>query len=282
MIQDKIIIEDLECFGFHGVLKEEQTLGQKFLVSLVMYVDTRQAGKCDDLDQSVNYARVCELVTSFMKENTFQLIEAAAEHLAEKILLTYSKIEKIEVTIKKPWAPVRLPLDTVGVTITRGWHRAYIGIGANLGNKEKNIENAIECFREHPLCRIKEVSRMVKTKPFGVKEQEDFLNGTFLVETLLDPEELLELIGEIETKLKRVRKQHWGPRTIDLDILFYDSELIHTKQLTVPHPGIPKRDFVLVPLCDINPYHVHPVYQKTVQQLLEELIEREDYEKTVD
>lgn len=280
-MQDKIIIKDLECFSYHGVLEPERQLGQKFLVSLVMFVDTRFAGKTDELEQSVNYAAVCNMVMSFMKEHTFQLIEAVAEQLAETILLEYPLVEQIQVIIKKPWAPVMLPLDTVAVDITRGWNTAYLGVGSNLGDKERNINDAISVFAEHPLCKVEKVSNLFVTKPYGVKEQDDFVNGAFCVKTLLTPEELLDVIGEIEQKLKRVRKQHWGPRTIDVDILLYDDSVLHTEQLTIPHLEMQKRDFVLVPLCELNPYVVHPIFRKTATQLLQELKETAGYENTI-
>ena len=280
-MQDKIKIKDLECFAYHGVLEAEQQLGQKFLVSLVLSVNTHIAGKADDLEQSVNYASVCNTVITFMKEHTFQLIEAVAEELAEKILLEYPLVEQVQLTIKKPWAPVLLSLDTVAVEITRGWHTVYLGIGSNMGEKEENMKTAITHFSEHPLCKVEKVSCFIYTKPYGVKEQDDFVNGAFCIKTLLTPEELLEFIGTIEEKLKRVRKQHWGPRTIDVDILFYDDVVLHTERLTIPHIEIDKRDFVLTPLCELNPYLMHPVLGKSVMQLLQELKARTDYENTL-
>jgi len=114
-----------------------------------------------------------------------------------------------------------------------------------------------------------------------VKEQDDFVNGVFYIRTLLTPEELLQEIGEVEKKLNRVRNLHWGPRTIDVDILFYDDEIWHSKDLTIPHPEIAKRDFVLAPLCEIDPYLVHPVYHKTMKDMYEELLAKSNYEVTV-
>ena len=159
-MQDKITIQDLECFSYHGVLEQEQQLGQKFLISLELSVDTRSAGKEDDLTQSVNYADVCNTVFQFMRKHTFQLIEAVAERLAEEILLTYSLVNQVRVIIKKPWAPIMLSLETVAVDITRSWHTVYLGIGSNLGDKKENISRAITCFSEHPLCKVEQVSSL--------------------------------------------------------------------------------------------------------------------------
>ena len=280
-MQDKIIIKDLECFAYHGVLEPERQLGQKFLVSLELSVDTRVAGKTDNLEQSVNYASVCNTVIAFMKEHTFQLIERVADELAQKILIEYPLVEQIQVNIKKPWAPVLLSLDTVAVEITRGWHTVYLGIGSNMGEKKENMKTAISCFSEHPLCKVEKVSTFIHTKPYGVKDQDNFVNGAFCIKTLLTPEEVLEFIGTIEEKLKRVRKQHWGPRTIDVDILFYDNLILHTEQLTIPHIEITKRDFVLTPLYELDPYLMHPVFKKPIIQLLQELKAQTDYENTM-
>ena len=279
-MQDKIIINNLQCFANHGVLKEENQLGQKFLVSMVLFTNTKTAGTTDDLSHSINYATVCEEVTTFMKEKTFQLIETVAEQLAQQLLLQYPILDKIQITIKKPWAPIHLPLDTVAVEITRQWHTAYLGIGSNLGDKIQNIEEALSFFEQHPLCKSLTISKLYTTKPYGEKDQDDFVNGVFSMQTLLSPEELLDCISALEKQLKRQRLKHWGPRTIDVDILFYDDLLLSTKELNIPHIESHKRDFVLVPLCDLNPYLIHPLFKKTIYELLEELQKKEDYENT--
>ena len=141
---DVIKIRDLEIYGHHGVMKEENVLGQKFLVSLALYTDTRAAGESDNLADSVNYAEVSYLVKEQMEKETYRLIEAAAEQLAKKILLKFPLVKKVEVEIKKPWAPILLPLDTVSVNITRGWETAYLSIGSNMGDRKAYLEAAIE------------------------------------------------------------------------------------------------------------------------------------------
>ena len=134
---DKIKIEDLEVFARHGVFPEENVLGQKFLVSAVLYVDTRKAGMTDELTASIHYGEVSQFIDRFMKENTCKLIERAAERLAEELLLHTPLLKKIKLEIKKPWAPVGLPLKTVSVEIERGWHTAYIALGSNRQEKRE-------------------------------------------------------------------------------------------------------------------------------------------------
>ncbi|MBQ3601980.1 MAG: 2-amino-4-hydroxy-6-hydroxymethyldihydropteridine diphosphokinase [Lachnospiraceae bacterium] len=278
---DKICIKDLECFGYHGVLKEEQTLGQKFLVSLTLFLDTRLAGEKDDLEATINYGEVCINVQDFMKNNKFLLIERVADELAKMLLLKYHILKKVTVIIKKPWAPIHFSLDTVSIEITRGWHQVFLGLGANLGDKKENIKKAIESFSEHPLCCVEKVSSFIETKPYGVKEQDTFINGVILLKTMLSPNQLLGLIGQVENNLNRIRITHWGPRTIDVDILLYDDLIIAEENLQIPHIEMYKRDFVLQPLVEIAPYAFHPIKKKNVKELWEELQNRTDYEETI-
>ena len=126
----------MQVFAHHGVFPEETALGQKFLVTAVLGLDTRSAGRSDDLTRSVHYGEVSAEIISFLQSNTYQLIETAAERLAEHLLLTYELLETVTLEIQKPWAPVGLPLDTVSVCITRGWHTAYLALGSNMGDRQ--------------------------------------------------------------------------------------------------------------------------------------------------
>lgn len=268
---DQIQIKRLEVFANHGVLEEENRLGQKFLVSVRMDVDARTPGLSDELADSVNYAQVSEIICREAQGHTFRLIERLAEHLAERILLEFPQVQSVDLEIEKPWAPVRIPLETVSVTIHRKWHRAYLGIGSNLGDKQANLDRAVELLRRDPRNRNLVVSRYLVTEPVGDVAQDDFLNGAVGLWTLQTPKELLGQIGRIEEELKRVRTIHWGPRTIDVDILLYDEVLLHTDVLTIPHPEMHKRSFVLQPLAEIAPYAVHPVFHKTIIEMEQQI-----------
>jgi dihydroneopterin aldolase/2-amino-4-hydroxy-6-hydroxymethyldihydropteridine diphosphokinase len=269
---DQIRITNLEVFCHHGVFKEENVLGQKFLVSVVLYSDLSAAASKDDLTKSVNYGEVCHFVKGEMEKNTYKLIETLTEQLARKILMNFPLVEKIKIEIKKPWAPILLPIETVSVVMEREWHTVYLGIGSNLGDKENNLNTAIHMLEADEQCRVRKVSSFIITAPVGGVEQEDFLNGALELKTLRTPEELLELITTIDTKLERIRTIHWGPRTIDLDILYYDNQIIETDRLTIPHPEIQNREFVLKPMCELSPGLRHPIFNKTIQQLYQELI----------
>ncbi len=265
---DKIKIKGLEVFAHHGVFEEENTLGQKFIVDASLSCDTREAGKADSLEKSVNYAEVCALIKREMQENTFKLIEAAAEKIAESILTEYGAVSQVTIAVKKPWAPILMSVDTVEVEITRKRHRAYISLGSNIGDTKKHLNDAVSEINSDEKCRVKKVSEFIVTKPVGGVEQDDFLNGCIELETLYTPHELLDFLHEIEAKHGRERKIHWGPRTLDLDIIFYDDIVLYDENLKIPHIEADKREFVLKPLCEINPYIVHPVKNECISDIL--------------
>lgn len=269
---DKIEIRDLEIFANHGVFPEETALGQKFVVSAVMYTETRPAGLTDDLSASINYGEVSHMITDFLQKNTYKLLEAAVENLAETLLLSLPLLKKITLRIEKPWAPVGLPLKTVAVEITRGWHTAYIAFGSNMGDKKKYLDDAIQGLRDMKEIVVEKVSEYLVTEPYGGVEQDDFLNGAIEAETFLSPDALLHKLHAIEQEAGRERKIHWGPRTLDLDILLYDHEIIDTEKLTIPHIDMQNRQFVLEPLSQLAPAYMHPVLHKTISQLLAELL----------
>ena len=266
---DEIKIEELEVFANHGVFPEENVLGQKFLVSAVLYTDTRKAGQTDDLTASIHYGEVCAFIDRYLREHTFKLLERAAECLAEELLLNTNHLRKVRLEIKKPWAPVGLPLKTVSVSVEREWHDAVIALGSNMGDRQGYLDGAVEKLDAVKGCRVRKVSGFLETPPYGVTDQADFLNGCLELETLLYPHELLDELHRIEKEAGRERILRWGPRTLDLDIIFYDDLILQDSDLCIPHVEMHKREFVLKPLSEIAPYRRHPVTGKTVQEMLE-------------
>ena len=223
---DIIEIKNLEIFANHGVFPEENVLGQKFVVSAKLYTSTRKAGLTDELTASIHYGEVSQMITKFTKEHTYKLLETLAENLCQLLLHEFPLMNAITLRIEKPWAPVGLPLDTVAVEITRGWHTAYVAFGSNLGDKKKYIDDGIQGLRNTPDCEVEAISEYLVTEPYGGVEQDEFLNGVLRLRTILTPEELLDRLHELEAAANRERIIHWGPRTLDLDILFYDNEII--------------------------------------------------------
>ncbi len=268
---DKIVIEKLKVYGRHGVYSEEKEKGQNFYVSAEIYMNTRRAGKSDNLEDTVNYAGLCEAITDFMENGCYNLIEAAAENLAGLILRYSSFINGVNLTISKPEAPVGLPFEDIRISIKRQWKKAYISFGSNMGDRMEHINNFIKKMNRCDNIRILKTSDIINTKPYGVTGQNDFLNGCLEIETYMEPEELLDYLNVLEYEEGRVRLEHWGPRTLDLDIIFYGNEIIHTERLNVPHTDMHNREFVLGPLNEIAPYAYHPELGKTVKQLFDGL-----------
>jgi len=269
---DEIRIEDLKIYAYHGVYAEENEKGQDFYVNAVLYTETREAGKEDALTLSTDYGEVCHFMNDFLKIHTFQLIETMAEKTAEQVLLHFPLVKEMDIEIRKPQAPIGLPFESVSVKIHRGWHKVYVALGSNMGEKQAYIENALQSIKKNEKIKNVKVSSFIQTAPYGeVKEQDDFLNGVTEFETLYTPEELLEFLHVLEQEANRVREIHWGPRTLDLDIIFYDDLVMDTEQLTIPHADMHNREFVLRPLCELTKYYRHPLLGKTVSELLETL-----------
>ncbi|MGS2737766.1 2-amino-4-hydroxy-6-hydroxymethyldihydropteridine diphosphokinase [Sinomicrobium sp. M5D2P17] len=159
--------------------------------------------------------------------------------------------------------------------------RAYLSIGSNLGNKIQNLQNAVTYLEKGNELKVTACSGVYQTPAWGFSG-EDFLNACIAVETSIRPQELLFHILETEKKLGRLRSGEKGyqPRSIDIDILFYEDETIEQNNLIIPHPQIPNRRFVLRPLVDIAPGKIHPKLQKTVTQLLEECPDNSEIDRT--
>ena len=144
----------------------------------------------------------------------------------------------------------------------------YIGIGSNLRGPVHNCELAIRSLTADRLSRVVEVSPFYRTEPVGKKDQGWFVNAVAALETLRSPSELLDFILAVEKELGRERKEKWGPRVIDLDILLFGDRVVQTEDLIVPHPRLHERRFVLAPLNDIAPDLRHPLLNKTISELL--------------
>lgn len=149
-------------------------------------------------------------------------------------------------------------------------HTAYICAGSNIGDKRRNCRKAIEVLTASGDCVLKDTSRYYRTEPIGFKDQDWFVNVMFKIETVLEPLQLLKKLKAIEREFGRVRDTvRFGPRILDLDVIFYDDLITRASGLEIPHPRMHKRRFVLKPICDIDSTVVHPVFKKTVRQLLE-------------
>jgi 2-amino-4-hydroxy-6-hydroxymethyldihydropteridine diphosphokinase len=151
----------------------------------------------------------------------------------------------------------------------------YLGLGSNLGEAEKNIINGLRYLKMSKLELLK-LSSLYYTEPVGKEDQPYFYNMVVKASTNYSPDELLKVIKEIEKALGRVWTEKWGPRIIDIDILFYGSKIVNKENLIIPHPELHKRDFVLIPMAEIEPNFLHPVFNKTIEELLEQPHERKE------
>ena len=248
---DQLRIKDLEVYAYHGVFAAEKELGQRFVLDLILEYDMTRAAKSGELTASVHYGELAQELVKWCQESKEDLIETLAYKLIDRIFLAYPLVQKISLEVKKPWAPVPLPLDTCSVRLQREKYIAFIGL-------EKMAEQNI---------RLLQASSCIETEPWGGVEQEPFLNQVVEVETWLNPEELMQTLLAIEEDLGRVREIKWGPRVIDLDILYIGQEEIYSPDLIVPHPYVAERAFVLQSLVEIAPHFVDPVQKKSIRQL---------------
>ena len=150
-------------------------------------------------------------------------------------------------------------------------HRAFIGLGSNLGNRLGNLRGAIAAIREMPGLTITQMSSVYETEPVGHRDQPKFINAVIEVACELSPADLLTVLLRIEKHMGREPRGKWEPRVIDLDIIYYGDQILKTHELTVPHPEAARRVFVLEPLAEIAPDFVDPVERKPVQELLAQL-----------
>lgn len=146
----------------------------------------------------------------------------------------------------------------------------FIAIGSNMGDRLTNINQSLVTIENHKDIMIMEESHIYETKPYGVLDQPDFLNMVIRIETSCTPLELLQRLKWIEQKIGRVQGERWGPRVVDLDILFYNQVILNYSDLIIPHVDLHNRDFVLVPMAEIEPEFVHPVFNKDIEKLLAE------------
>ena len=167
------------------------------------------------------------------------------------------------------------------MNINKEEYQAYLSIGSNRGEKKKNLDEAINRLAGHAKIKVLSISSFYMTEPQNFKDQDWFLNAALKIKTELGPEDLLVVLKELEKSLDKDGKAfRFGPRTIDLDIIYYDSLVLKTGALEIPHPRMHERCFVLVPLCDIGPEEIHPVLKLSADELLKK-IERQETQKVM-
>lgn len=271
---DNIQVSGIAFWANHGVLESEQQQGQRFIVDVSFTLDTSHCG--DAIEQTVHYGLLAQDIVAFCQGKTYRLIETLVNELASHLLIKYPLIQEICLTLHKPSAPIPLHFSDVSITVTRGRVVAYLAIGSNLGDREAYLALVREEIEEDPQIDLLAQSSYLETKPYGVTDQPDFLNGALKVNTIYTPMQLLAFCQKLERMAGRKKTRHWGERTLDVDILLYGNQVMETKELTIPHPQMHLRSFVLSPLYEIAPHLRHPILGKTVRELLHALGEGEE------
>lgn len=273
---DEIRIVGLKVYAYHGVYARENEQGQDFIINAVLRCSTQRAGINDDLEASISYEEVCEILQREMKVKVWKLIEAVAEHLSVVLFAKYPILQELSLEIRKPDAPIDADFQSVSVCIHRKRHTVYLAYGSNEGDCEHQIQEGIAAIDHDPFCRVKHMTRPLRSTPYGGVEQKDFYNGVIQIETIYEPMELLRFLQSVEKAQGRDREHavHWGPRTLDLDILLYDDLVYDSRDLVIPHPEMAKRDFVLLPLAELAPYVRHPLSGKTIREMAQDPMEK--------
>ena len=164
---DKIYLKDIEIFANHGVFQEEKTLGQRFILSLELSLDIKEAATTCDLTKSVHYGELCHKVIDIFQEESLDLIESVVNKVANFILDNYSMVKGVKVLLKKPWAPIGRHLDYAAVETVMERHKAYIALGSNMGEKKNYLELALKAMDE--TAGIKVVKKSSKSNlPFCI------------------------------------------------------------------------------------------------------------------
>ncbi|MEW6894994.1 2-amino-4-hydroxy-6-hydroxymethyldihydropteridine diphosphokinase [Trueperella pyogenes] len=250
----KIELTGLRARGTHGVLDFEHSQAQDFVVDVTLFLDITRATATDNIDDTISYAEVANVARSIIEGEHADLIETLAHRIATRVKALGA--EGVAVTVHKPQAPIPHEFADVAVTIEE-WDTdaiAVVSIGANLDDPARHVRAAISQIGE--ITEVVAASQLYRTAPRlaeGQEGQPDYVNAVVIVETGLNPHELLEKLQAIEAGHGRVRDERWGPRTLDLDIITYSDLTLDDPDLTLPHPRAAGRRFVLEPWFSIDP-----------------------------
>ncbi len=255
---DCIFIEGMTFMTLIGVLEHEKVHPQPVVVDLSMSVMPVQASRTDRLEQTISYATAYERISQIIQTETFGLVERLAGSIAQQLLSDHETLMAVTVTIRKPEAPLPGPFASAGISITRSrgdfglMTQADLSLGTNQGDRLETLHQAVLHLSGHPDIELVGTSSVYETTPVGRLDQPDFLNLVARIRTTLDPFSLLSFCQSLETRFGRERLVHWGPRTLDIDLLTYGHLMTQSARLTVPHPRMQEREFVQIPLRELE------------------------------
>ncbi len=258
---DRIELRGLRLVTIVGVLDHERQSPQPLEIDIVMHADLTDACLSDELADTVDYGAVTESIEKAAAQHHDLLLERLAGRIAEAVF-EQPRVEEVEVTVRKLRPPLPSDIATAGVRIHRirtgsvaadsTHHRALLALGSNLGDRVGFLRHAVR-----HVGAIVAQSQVYETDPIGGPSgQRAYLNMVVAIDTPLDPFALLRRCQRIEASAGRERAVRWGPRTLDVDMLFYDDARLETPSLVVPHPRIGERRFVLAPLAEVAPERV--------------------------
>lgn len=251
---DRVFVANLGIFAHHGVTPEETRLGQRFYLDIDCQADLEAAIGADDHAKAVCYAELCALAAEVSAAGPFRLIETLAERIAVAVLARFADVAQVRVVVRKPSAAIPALLDHAGAQITRCRQTPFaLSFGSNVGDKAGQIRKAIAGLARGGDITIEAVSHFYRTAPWGKLDQDWFLNLCATGTTSLSAQELLRRCKRLEIEIGRTPAERWGPRVIDIDLLTFGARSFSTAELTVPHPELFNRAFVLVPLHEIAP-----------------------------
>lgn len=267
----RIIIKDLNLFGYHGVKESEKKDGQNFCFNIEILLNKNSFLNGDSIENTLNYSEVIKLVKDINSNRRFNLLETLSQEIANRIMGMSFLIEKVSVKIEKTSPPIKENIESVGVeyildrkSLESGGEGklessevdVYMSLGSNVGNRENNLRKAVDLIGRSPNINIIKVSSIYETEPMYFKDQDSFYNIVLQaqVDRELSPFEMMGFLKGIEYGFGRKRSEkRYGPRIIDIDLLYYGEMVIESNFFTVPHPGIEERKFVLVPFSEIAP-----------------------------
>lgn len=258
---DRIEIRGLRVVGIVGALSEERVRAQPFEVDLDILTDVTRAGASDDLDDTINYALPVGMIEHIIKTERHILLERVATRIAEEVL-SDPKATGVEVVVRKLHPPIPADMTSTAVRVQRNrahfarmprvHTRAYVALGTNLGDRRAYLRNAIDHIEG-----VVAVSHVYETDPVDTPAGSGrYLNMVVAIETDLDPFALLARCQLVEQDAGRVRSVRNAPRTLDIDVLLYGDVAMESAELTIPHPRMWERRFVLAPLADVAPHLV--------------------------
>nr|WP_202405376.1 2-amino-4-hydroxy-6-hydroxymethyldihydropteridine diphosphokinase [Saccharibacter sp. 17.LH.SD] len=250
----RVRVRDLCLFGYHGVLPEENRLGQRFIVSLEVAADLTAAMEGDNYEHAVCYGQLSDVAHEIVTGPAIALIETVADRIARTILERFPKVEEVRVEVRKPSVPLPYAVsETSAEVVVKRQHRIGFSVGSNSGEREACLHAAVNALARHEGVGIEQVSSLYDTAPWGVEDQASFINLCAVGKTVLAPQELLNVCKHIEYELGRIPGRRWGERAVDIDLLFYDDCEIDNSVLKLPHRHLFERAFVLEPLAELAP-----------------------------